>query len=457
MNARNLPLPAILLVCALSLAAAYLMVGFDPSLILSTLPGAMLAGAMPGLVQHSDESAALQSIIAAVGEQGEAFKSFKDKQSGRLDNIEAAVTEMARKAGRPDLSSSPAKSALRETWYDVKGRREVAVLSHGESLAALEGTKSQQQKTSIGRVLRGMALGGRAHDASDLAEERKALGILEDPAGGYTVQDGMWAEWVDLMRAGMVLSQAGARMVPMPAGSMTMVRLMGDPAVSWHNENAVVPEGDPTFGSMTLTARTATCLTKVPVELAEDATNLEQMLGQAFVASLSTAIDSCGLVGVTTNAAIAPDGIFNLAGRNTVLSVGAPTNWDWTLDGMYELMADNMPLSEIGALIGHPALWKKMSKLKTGISGDNTALTMPEVVARLHKLWTTAAPLSGNTAKAVTGRWRDLIFGVRKGITIRVLRETYAGNLQIGLLAYTRVGFGAVRQESFVTMEGITV
>jgi hypothetical protein len=83
--------------------------------------------------------------------------------------------------------------------------------------------------------------------------------------------------------------------------------------------------------------------------------------------------------------------------------VGAPVSWDWAVDGIYELLADNVDQERIGALIGHPAIWKKMRKLKTGIASDNTPLTMPEEVARLPKLWTTAAPLSAGTAKAVLG------------------------------------------------------
>jgi HK97 family phage major capsid protein len=100
-----------------------------------------------------------------------------------------------------------------------------------------------------------------------------------------------------------------------------------------------------------------------------------------------------------------------------------------------------------------------MRKLKTGITSDNTPLTMPEEVAKLPKLWTTAAPLTGGiTAKAVLGDWRDLLLGVRKEIQVQVLREAFLGsNLQLAILAYARVDFAAVRPQSFVTLEGITV
>jgi len=129
------------------------------------------------------------------------------------------------------------------------------------------------------------------------------------------------------------------------------------------------------------------------------------------------------------------------------------------IDGIYELLADNVSMESIGAMIAHPALWKKMRKLKTGIASDNTPLTMPEEIAKMRKLWTTAAPFTGgNTCSAVIGDWRDLLYGVRKQITVRVLQERFiADTLEIGVLVYARVDFAATNASSFVTLEGITV
>ena len=62
------------------------------------------------------------------------------------------------------------------------------------------------------------------------------------------------------------------------------------------------------------------------------------------------------------------------------------------------------------------------------------------------------------SASGIIADWRDLIFGIRSQITVRVLSETYMGsNLQIAVLAYARVDFAATRPASFCTLEGITV
>lgn len=195
------------------------------------------------------------------------------------------------------------------------------------------------------------------------------------------------------------------------------------------------------------------------LELSQDSANIEQILQGTIINAMASAIDNAGLVGVTVDAGAAPSGVVDLSGRNRVTTIGAPVGWDFLADGMYELMLDNVPMEAIGALVAHPALWKKMRKLKTGITNDNTPLTAPDEIAKLRKLWTTAAPLTGGTtATGVIADWRDLLFGVRQDIQVRVLQEKFLGsNLQIGVLAYARVDFAATRHTSFCTLEGITV
>jgi HK97 family phage major capsid protein len=359
------------------------------------------------------------------------------------------------------------KGAPVEFWRDAKSGALVPVLRSGESLLALE-KKTQSDSglgvanppaPNIGRMLRGLVLGSANKDSRELTEEFKALGGNADAAGGYTVSGMLSAEWIDLLRSQMVLSRAGARTVPMEARDVTLARLTGDPTVAWHGENAALGATEPTFGAVSLRAKTVVVLVKLSLELAQDSANLEVILQNSVTQALAQAIDAAGLVGVTTDAAAAPGGIFDLADRNTVTSIGAPTSWDFLVDGMYELMADNVAAESIGAFIAHPAVWKKMRKLKTGITNDNTPLTMPAEVQALPKLWTTAAPLTGGTtAKGIVADLRDLMFGVRQDITVRTLQESFLGsNLQVAMLAYARVDFQATRARSFCTLEGITV
>lgn len=400
----------------------------------------------------------LSDIKSLLDEQGDAFKAWQQKHDADVAALRTTVDALMVKAGRPDLSNGKGtKASPLEHWRDTKSGKLVPVLGHADSLGALEAKGADA--SSIGRQLRGLVLGSANSDARELADEFKALGGTSDPAGGYTISGILSSTWIDLLRAQMVLSRAGARTVPMDARDVTLARLTTDPAVAWHKESADLTGTEPTFGAVNLHAHTVVCLVRLSLELAQDSANIETMLSTSVTQALAHAIDSAGLVGVTTDAAGAPGGIFNLTDRNSVTSIGAPTSWDFVVDGMYELMADNVAAESIGALVGHPAVWKKMRKLKTGITNDNTPLTAPAEVQALPKLWTTAAPLTGGTtAKAMIADWRDLVFGVRRDITVQMLNQTFLGsNLQVAMLAYARVDFQATRAASFCTLEGITV
>ena len=395
---------------------------------------------------------AIEGVKTSVGERFEKL----EKAHSELDEI---LKAMAIKGNRPNMATGAKDSAKTlPTFFDTKSKEVIRVYGPNDSIAAHE--QKQGDLPSIGRVLRGLVLGSKAHDAKELEAERKALSIGTDPSGGYTVGDVLSSQWIDLMRAEMVLNAAGVTTVPMESKTLTLARLTGDPTVTWHGENASIPDSDITLGAVTLSAKTGVCLVKLSLELSQDSANIEQILERSITSAMAHAVDGVGLVGAVTNAGAAPGyGIFDLTGRNTVTGIGAPTNWDWAVDSVYELLADNVPMGSIGAMIAHPALWKKMRKLKTGITNDNTPLTMPEEISRMRKLWTTAAPFTGgNTVKAVMGNWSDMMFGIRKDITLQVLNQAFMGsNLQLAVLAYVRCDFAATRAASFVTAEGITV
>lgn len=308
--------------------------------------------------------------------------------------------------------------------------------------------------------MRGIVLGSHAPGHKELREELKALGGSPDTSGGVLLPDILSAQFIDLLRAASALARAGVTVIPMPSRDVTIAKLTADPQISWHAESAALSATDPTFGAVNLSAKTAVCLVRFSLELAQDAANLEAQLTSVLTSAMASAVDAAGLTGVTTNAGAAPAtgaGLVNLTGRSRVQSIGAPTSWDWCVDAIYALMAASVPLDRIGALVGHPAIFKKMRKLKTGLTNDNTPLTAPAEVAALPKYWTTAAPLAGANATAVLAKWDDVAFGVRTDITVRLLDQAFMGsNLQLALLCYQRCDFGALRQATVCTCEGIT-
>lgn len=204
---------------------------------------------------------------------------------------------------------------------------------------------------------------------------------------------------------------ARVRTVVMPSTDLTLAKLTGDPTCTWRVENQLIAESEATFGAVRMHTKTIACMVKFSVEFAQNSSNVEEILSSSITSAMARAIDAAGLVGVTgAGAGSAPmqgAGVTNLTGRNSVTSTGAPTSWDLVLDGAYERMLDNVP-TDGGAFVGHPALWRKMAKLKTGITDDATPL--PVDVARIPKLWTTAAPFTGgNACNGIVANWADML------------------------------------------------
>lgn len=393
-----------------------------------------------------------QEVVDLINEQGKDFQNFKAAQNARFGELEKDIRETAKKAGRPFCpDATTASSKASEHFIDTKTGKAIPVLKHGDSLAALHSKSSDAP--SPWRLLRGLVLGANAPDAADLDHERKSLNLNNDAGGGYTVTGSLAAEWIDALRAQSALSRAGITTLPMDAGSVSLARVTGDPSVSWHGESAALPETSPTFGKLTLNAKTAVCLVRFSLEIGQDAADFERQLQSVLVRAMAGAIDSAGLNGVTTSAGAAPGGILNLSGRNSVTSVGAPANWDFLADAVYELLNDNVPESEIGSFIANPALWKVMAKKKTGITNDQSPLQASPEIARIPRIWTTAMP----AATGVIARWQDVVMGVRQGITVKILDQAFMGsNLDLALLCYSRVDFGVTNPASVCSVEGIT-
>lgn len=402
-------------------------------------------------------------LVKKVTEVLDCFGEFRDRQdatlgkiSKRLDSIEERVETREALADRPKaLASRPT-----ETWIDRKTGVAVPALSHEQKVATLSPNPSG---VSLGRWLRGITLGSKASDHRELADELKSLATSPDASGGYAVPAPLAGEFIDNLRAHMVLSKAGARTVPMTSKTLQIAKLTGDPTVSWHIQNAAINASDPTLAAATLNAHTVVGVSKFSLELAQDSANIEDILTRSLTQAVAVAIDQAGLTGAgteTSPVANSPTGVAAFSGRNSVTSVGAPTNWDFVANGIRELLVDGVPLERIGALIYHPLLWSKMAKLKTGISSDQTALALPPHMQGRQQLVTTACGATGSPVRttAFIADWTDLLFGVRTDITIRILDQAYMGsNLQLAMLVYARVDFQPARAASFCSLEGITV
>ena len=75
-------------------------------------------------------------------------------------------------------------------------------------------------------------------------------------------------------------------------------------------------------------------------------------------------------------------------------------------------------------------------------------------------LSTTAIPVDGgsgsNESTLFLGNWSNLMIGVRSGVRVEVLKERFAENHQLGLIAHMRIDVQLQHPAAFWKITGIT-
>lgn len=312
----------------------------------------------------------------------------------------------------------------------------------------------------IGAFL-GAAVTGKTAGLSDV--EHKALAEGTGSAGGFLLAPQLASTVIDRARAKARVIEAGARTFPMETGDAWLPRLSGGVQGAWRPENSAASIEDPVFERVTLTAKTCAVLTLLSRELFEDlGTDSYEAIERELVAAIALKLDYAALRGSGTGSE--PRGIRNTAGV-TVASIGGvngatPADYDFLLDSIAAIESANGTPT---ATIYTPRTARTLRGLTTGIAGDKTKLVAPVAVSDLTHLTTTQVEnnltlgTSVNTSEVFTGDYTQMVIGVRPEIGVRVLplMETFAANLQIGILAYLRADVALAHPAHFAVTTGV--
>lgn len=331
-------------------------------------------------------------------------------------------------------------------WFDTRTRKPVAVLAPNEKLS-----DGVSPGINVGGLMAGMLFGPRDERV------RAALEEGTGSAGGYTVPAVLMPEFIDKLRAQTRFVQAGARTVVLDTLETKIARVDSDPVAAWRAENTDVAESDPTFGIVTLEAKSLAVLVKVSIELLQDSVNIDEILQTVLINAMALELDRAAFFGSGTGNQ--PLGLFNISGMNSV-SMGAngaaPSSYDPLIDAIYELEVDNAGAPS--AAVFHPRTAKTFRKLK---DSQNNPLQIPDVVKTLPMLTTTSVPInqtqgtSNDCSSIITGDFSQAMLGIRQQLVIQRLDQTFAKSLQVGFLASLRADVAFAHPESFCKIIGI--
>jgi len=210
----------------------------------------------------------------------------------------------------------------------------------------------------------------RAAKALGFVEESRALAESVASGGGTLVPVQYVSEIIGLLRAEAVFRKAGARIVPMPNGTMEMPEQTGGATASYDGENLATTPSEPTTGAKKLSAKTLTGLVPVSDQLLADAPmSAEQFVRDDLVRVMALREDLAFLRGV--GSAQTPMGCFR---QGTGTAMTATPDLDTVvsdLDGAEYRMDDANVQGAGGDRVwfAHPRIKKYLKGLKTA-TGD---------------------------------------------------------------------------------------
>jgi HK97 family phage major capsid protein len=294
--------------------------------------------------------------------------------------------------------------------------------------------------------------------------ERRAMNEGTAADGGYLPSQDFYNKLVKVLEQQVIFRKI-ANVMSLGAFKTNIAIESSIATAAWGAEAASITETTPQFGQLILQPRRLAAITKASVELIEDAPargpgfSVESILADQFARAFALAEEDAFCVGTAANNK--PVGIFTytssgISDGKTCASTSAITANE-ILDLVYSLPRAYRSSPTV-AIVTSDAVLALIRKLAS--PGSNTFLSYlwqpsfvlgePDRLSGIPIYATPYAPaIAAGARVAVIGDFSRYHIGVRSGMSVKVLRELYAGNGQIGFQAISRVDAGASVYDAF--------
>ena len=345
--------------------------------------------------------------------------------------FEATKKELARK---PDLAAdiaSPLNVDLsRGEKQSYSLLRAISASASGDwSKAGLEKEISDTIAQRSGQS------NGGFYMPSDMAWGRRDLTVGTNNAGGFLVgTDHDGANFIDALRAAMVTTRLGARIMSNLQGNVAIPKLATGTSTYWVAEDGAPTEGQPVFSSVQLSPRNLASFVQISRNLlVQSDPSVETVIQDDITRAIAVAIDAAALAG--TGSSNQPTGILATTGIGSVsfASAGAPTFAEIvaieSAISADNAMGANMAFVTTPALAGTLKTTTKDSGSGRFVSEDNAIMGY------------SVNPTSSMTANTILlGDFSQLMIAQFGAVEVITDRNAQTGQLTLGLHAMVDVG-----------------
>ena len=316
-------------------------------------------------------------------------------------------------------------------------------------------TESNLPKASMGEFMRGVA-GMRLTESV-----RNSLLVGTDAAGGFTLPSYLQLQMLEAMVPVSSLLTAGAGVAPLKEGAKNyrIAAINTIPTAAWRLEAGTLATSEPVFRSVDITPQSLSFQFKVSRELLNDASNLDQALFNAIAQAFAKELDRAGLRGSGT----APEirGILNTTGIQAVTNGTngaslATTAYANFISAVQAILAANGPMPT--AAIMSP---RSLTGLAGLLDTTNQPRAQPAILDNTKFIATSQIPnnltvgSSSDCSELYLGDFSTLIYFMREGVSVQLLKELYAGTGEIGFACHTRVDVGITYPAALALVTGV--
>lgn len=310
-------------------------------------------------------------------------------------------------------------------------------------------------KSSIGEFIRGVA-GMRLTESV-----RNSLLVGTDAAGGFTLPSYLQLQMLEAMIPVSSLLTAGAGIAKLEEGAKNyrIAAISTIPTASWRLEAGSLAVSEPVFRSVDITPRSLSFIFKISRELLNDSSNLDQALFNAIAQAFAKELDRAGLRGSGT----APEirGILNTTGIQSVtngtngasLATTAYTNF---ISAVQAILAADAPMPT--AAIMSP---RSLTGLAGLLDTTNQPRRQPPILDKCNFIATSQIPnnltvgSSADCSEIYMGDFSSVIYFMREGVSVQLLKETFAETGEIGFACHTRVDVGVTYPAALAVVTGV--
>lgn len=351
---------------------------------------------------------------------------MSEEQASAFDKLKAALAELEDAMGRRAMieeaerrmAGTPVASADRafdRQLHDFSIVRAIAGAAGMDVDAAREREVSQEIARRSGRKFEGIAI---PVQALRRPAERRDVISTTTPATGpggnliATLLDG--SQYIDLLRAALVIRQLGARVLTGLTSNVDIPRMTQSAAVGWVAENQALNFSNEGFDKISLRPKHAGAIVEMSRNMLQQSTpDIEQLVRGDLAAVLARALDSAAIYGDGT--ANNPVGILHTPGIGVfpLGPNGAPITYDAIADLMGLVLNANVMGDDMGFL-GNTKVRQHVAKM---LNLQGQPLGFDTIFEGQPQAWSNLVPSNltkgtgTNLSALIYGNWSDLILG----------------------------------------------